>query len=188
MADRVTARLKVDDFNRALDQLKRQAIDPRGFVALALKDVAKNDALPSIRDRTPVDTGRAKRSWKLGHVHLRRKQPYINLIGKDLSGADDFYLPFLEYGTLGRRKKKLKEDTLSRRRQKTTLKRTKKGRISAAQFQSLHESLGGIRPYRMVGGTFRLLRKNQSVAKAMQFHLRRNVRDLKRDVRGVTSG
>lgn len=168
MADKVTARLQTGNWDRFLDGMKDMAVGQNGIVALALKDVADDEALPSIRDKTPVDTGKAKRGWKAGSVHTGHK-PYINIINKVP------YVRLLEYGTLGRRRKKLKEGTLSRRRQKAA-----KG---GERYERLLGSKGGIKPQRMVGRTIRELRAKGSVPRAMQRHMKRGVIELRRDVR-----
>lgn len=175
MADKVTARLQTGNWDRFLDGMKDMAVGKNGIVALALKDVADDEALPSIRDKTPEDTGKAKRGWRVGSVHTGHR-PYINIINKVP------YVRLLEYGTLGRRKKKLKEGTLSRRRQKME-KAEKAGR--GAQYQGVLGSKGGIKPKRMVGRTIRELRAKGSVPRAMQRHMKRGVIELRRDVRRI---
>ena len=78
------------------------------------------------------------------------------------------------------RKKKLKEDTLTRRRQKM-VKAEAAGR--GAQYQAVLASKGGIKPKRMVRRTFRELRAKGSVPLALQRHMKRSVGELRRDVR-----
>jgi len=173
VADKVTARLHTGNWDRFLDGMKDMAVGKNGIVALALTDVADDEALPSIREKTPFKTGRARRAWRRGAVRTGNR-PYLNIINKEP------YVRLLEYGTLGRRKKKLKEDTLSRRRQKME-KAEKKG--TAGKYAATLGSKGGIKPKRMVGRTIRELRAKGSVPRALQKHMKQGVMSLRRDVR-----
>jgi hypothetical protein len=177
VADKVSCRLQTGNWDRFLDGLKSAAVGHDGIVALALKDVADEEALPSIRNKTPVDTGKAKRGWRVGQVRLGRK-PYINIINRVP------YVRLLEYGTLGRRRKKLKEDTMARRRQKTSkaLARSTEGGV---RYLGYLGSKGGIKPKRMVGRTIRELKAKGSVPRALQRHMKRSVIELRRDVRRI---
>lgn len=115
------------------------------------------------------------------------QQTYVNLINKEP------YVRLLEFGTLGRRKKKLKDRTLARRRQKAGVltergaRRLKTMGRTAAEPSSravrLWESKGGIKPYRMVGRTIRELRAKGSVPLAIQKRMKKSALSLRRDVR-----
>lgn len=176
MADKVSARLSVGKWNNFLEGMKSAAVGHNGIVALALKEVADDEALPSMRDKTPEDTGKAKRGWVVGGVRMGRS-PYINIVNKV------HYVRLLEYGTLGRRKKKLKANTLDRRRQKMA-KADAKG--TGGKYRATLDSKGGIKPKRMVSRTIRELRFKGSVPKAMQRHMQKNIIALSRDVRRVS--
>jgi len=188
VADKVSCRLQTGNWDRFLDGMKDAAVGQGGMVALALVDVADDEALPSIRDKTPFKTGRARRAWKRGPVKLGRR-PHLNIINREP------YVRLLEYGTLGRRKKKLKEDTLSRRRQKVDVidRRSKKknrlkdlGAYSISRqkrFEKLWASKGGIKPMRMVARTIRELKAKNLVPLALQKRMKQSVVSLRRDVR-----
>lgn len=182
MADRVTCRLKTDGWEKTLRKLKRQAIDPQGFVALALGDVARQEAEPGMREKTPRDDGDAQAAWKTETPKFKRSKAYIEIVNAVRAESGDFYAVFLEHGTLGRRKKKLKKGTEERRRQKLA----KAG--AGSRYAATLESSGGIKPRRMVRKTLNEIRKRGSVPKAMQKHLQRSIRDLRREVRSVSSG
>lgn len=120
------------------------------------------------------------------------RSPYLNIINKEP------YVRLLEYGTLGRRKKKLKARTLERRREKVdVIDRRSRGKNRAKdlaghsmsrqkRFEKLWASKGGIKPKRMVSRTIRELRAKGSVPKAMQRHMQKNIIALSRDVRRVS--
>lgn len=141
MADRLKFRLKADRLNHFFDRLVVDSVGAGSFTALALERVVEEQLLPMVRQRTPKgETGAARAGWHVGRKVLGGLRPFIQVVNRV------FYIRFLEFGTLARRRRKLK-----RKRERSRLS----GR-------------GGIRALRMLGTTIRDLRASNAVSEELK--------------------
>ena len=154
MADKVTLRFKTERLDSFVDRLVVSSVGANSFTALALRKVVKEQLLPKVRQRTPVGKkGAARAGWKIGREFFTARRPFITVVNSV------FYIRFLEWGTLARRRKKLarrkgRHGRLSTRREST------KARLAARR--------GGIRPIRMLGTTVRDLRAANAVPEELK--------------------
>lgn len=139
----------------------------------ALRKVVKERLLPSVRERTPVgETGNARAGWKIGKEgETKRGRLFIEVVNPV------FYIRFLEFGTLGARKKKLKKKTGAARRRKAAEGKTTIGAGLSGG--------GGIRPIRMLGTTMRDLRAKRAVPTALNEMFQKGIRQAKREAESV---
>jgi len=91
MPDSVSLHMDTRKFRRFIDRLVSQY--ERRNTGHALERVAE-EFLKKARDRTPHDTGRAQRGWRIAEKKLAGRNQYV-LIENDV-----FYVRFLEYGTV----------------------------------------------------------------------------------------
>lgn len=141
----------------------------RGRLTLnAIDDVIDEELLPTVRARTPVgETGNARAGWKKGKQGKDRKGRVFRSVVNPV-----FYIGWLEFGTLARRRKKIKKATLRRRRQKATRGQRTVGHGLSGE--------GGIKPHRMLGSTMRELRARNAVHKRLERNLHIGLRRAKR--------
>lgn len=166
--DRLTVRFKTERLESFVDRLLVASVGTGSFAALALKRVAKQQLLPKVRSRTPEgETGRARAGWGIVRENYGARRPFLEV------GNRVFYIRFLEFGTLARRKKKLKKSTMRRLRQKAA----KGGRLSARR--------GGIRPVRMLGTSMRDLRAKNAVPEELKKTFTRSAELAKRQAERI---
>lgn len=131
----------------------------RGRLSLkAINRVIDRQLLPKVEARTPVLQkphkgrvgGEARAGWKRGKEGKDRRGKVFSEVINRVP-----WIPFLEFGTLAMRKKKLSKRTLARRRQKIA-----RGRKTVGHGLS---GRGGIRPIGMLRMTLRELRAKNAV-------------------------
>ena len=140
-----------------------------------MRKVVKERLLPSVRERTPVgETGEARAGWKIGKEgETKRGKLFIEVVNPV------FYIRFLEFGTLGARKKKLKKGTLKARKGKSAAGK------KTVWWGSGLSGQGGIKPIRMLGTTMRDLRAKRAVPSALNEMFRKGVQQAKREAESV---
>src|SRR3990167_8826084 len=168
MPDRITLGLKTAKWDRLLQQMKASPIGAQGVVAATLKVMAKEECLPLLRKLTPKQTGKLRAAWREGRANFRGpRQLYLEIENRDPRAR------FFEFGTLGRRKKKLSTATAKRRAQKTA-----KGRRTGATMK------GGIRPRAMTRIMIRTLRAQGTVVRELHRQFSQAMRQLARGAHG----
>lgn len=157
--DRVTLTFKTKRFEGFATTLLAEMLGRGRLTQKAINRVIDRELLPAVRARTPVgETGNARAGWKRGKEGKDRKGRVFGEVTNKV-----FYVPWLEFGTLGARKKKVKKSTLTRRRQKYA----KGHRFAATGWGS-----GGIRPIGMLKTTIRELRAKNAVHAELEKMLR----------------
>ena len=170
--DRVTLNFKTKRFEGFVTTLLVEMLGRGRLTQKAINKVIDQELLPAVRARTPVgETGNARAGWKRGKEGKDRKGRVFSEVTNKV-----FYIRFLEFGTLGARKKKLKEGTLARRRQKAA----KGGRFAAAGWSS-----GGIRPIGMLRTTIRELRAKNAVHAELEKMLHVGMNRAKREAESI---
>lgn len=156
--DRVTLTFKTKRFEGFATALLAEMLGRGRLTQKAINRVIDQELLPAVRARTPVgETGNARAGWKRGKQGKTRKGRVFSEVTNPV-----FYVPWLEWGTLGARKKKLKKGTLGARRGKA-----RTSRFAASDWKS-----GGIRPIGMLKTTIRELRAKNAVHQELEAMLR----------------
>ena len=158
--DRVTLTFKTKRFEGFATALLAEMLGRGRLTQKAINQVIDQELLPAVRERTPVgETGNARAGWKRGKEGKDRKGRVFSEVTNPV-----FYIPWLEFGTLGARKKKLKKRTLIRRRQKAARGKKTVGAGLSGE--------GGIRPIGMLKTTIRELRAKNAVHRELEAMLR----------------